>query len=279
MMSPAARRLLRRKSAVVGLGLVLAFTVLALAVPLLPLAEPNQVDTTQRLKPPFASAHPLGTDEFGRDILSRLFWGCRPSLGAGVGAALLAMAAGVPIGLAAGYLRGTTDHVLMRGIDILMAFPYVLLAIALVAAFGPGIRNATLALSIVGIPLYARLTRGAVLSIRERDYVEAARALGMWEGRIMWRHVLPNAIPPVVVATTLDIGFKIVATAGLSFLGLGVQPPAADWGSMLASGRNFVGLASHVATLPGIAILLVALGFNLFGDGLRDVLDPTMRTT
>jgi peptide/nickel transport system permease protein len=278
-MASAIRRLLRRKSAVVGLGLVCAFVVLALAVPLLPLKEPNQVDTTQRLKPPLSPGYILGTDEFGRDILSRLSWGCRPSLGAGVAAALLAMAAGVPIGLAAGYVRGTTDQVLMRGIDILMAFPYILLAIALVAAFGPGIRNATLALSIVGIPLYARLTRSAVLSIREREYVEAARALGMWEGRIMWRHVLPNAIPPVIVATTLDVGFKIVATAGLSFLGLGVQPPSADWGSMLASGRNFVGLASHVATLPGIAILLVALGFNLFGDGLRDTLDPTMRVT
>ena len=165
----------------------------------------------------------------------------------------------------------------MRVIDILMAFPYILLAIALVAAFGPGIRNATIALSIVGIPLYARLTRGSVLSIREREYVDAARALGLGEARIMWRHVLPSAVPPVIVAATLDVGFKIVATAGLSFLGLGVQPPAADWGSMLASGRNFVGLASHVATFPGLAILLVALGFNLFGDGLRDVLDPTLR--
>lgn len=278
-MPAAVRRLWRRRSAVCGLGLVLAFILLAIAVPLLPLIEPNQVDTTQRLRPPFTPGHLLGTDEFGRDILSRLSWGCRPSLGAGVAAALLAMTAGVPIGLAAGYLRGTIDHVLMRGIDILMAFPYILLAIALVAAFGPGIRNATFALSIVGIPLYARLTRGAVLSIREREYVEAARAMGMWEGRVMMRHVLPNAVPPVIVATTLDVGFKIVATAGLSFLGLGVQPPVADWGSMLASGRNFVGLASHVATLPGIAILLVALGFNLFGDGLRDVLDPTMRTT
>jgi peptide/nickel transport system permease protein len=278
-MATVTKRLLRRKSAVFGLGLILAFVLLALTVPLLPLADPNQVDTTRRLNPPFIPGHVLGTDEFGRDILSRLSWGCRPSLGAGVGAALLAMTVGVPIGLAAGYLRGTTDHVLMRGIDILMAFPYILLAIALVAAFGPGIRNAAFALSIVGIPLYARVTRGAVLSIREREYTEAARALGMWEGRIMWRHVFPNAVPPVIVATTLDVGFKIVATAGLSFLGLGVQPPDADWGSMLASGRNFIGLASHVATLPGIAILLVALGFNLFGDGLRDVLDPTMRTT
>jgi peptide/nickel transport system permease protein len=271
------RRLLRRKSAVAGLVLVFAFLLLAIIVPVLPLAEPNQVDTANRLMPPLTPGHVMGTDEFGRDILSRLAWGARPSLGAGVASALLAMGIGVPVGLLAGYLRGAADHVLMRVIDILMAFPYILLAIALVAAFGPGIRNAALALAVVGIPLYARLTRGAVLSIREREYVDAARALGLWEGRIMWRHVLPNAIPPVIVATTLDVGFKIVATAGLSFLGLGVQPPAADWGSMLASGRNFVGLASHVATLPGIAILVVALGFNLFGDGLRDVLDPTMR--
>lgn len=277
-MTSAARRLMRRKSAALGLGLVVAFVLLALAVPLLPLPEPNHVDTANRLKPPLTPGHLLGTDEFGRDIVSRLAWGSRPSLAAGVASALLAMGIGVPVGLLAGYLGGTIDHALMRAIDILMAFPYILLAIALVAAFGPGIRNATIALSIVGVPLYARLTRGAVLSIRVREYVDAARVLGMGETRIMWRHVLPNAIPPVIVATTLDVGFRIVATAGLSFLGLGVQPPTADWGSMLASGRNFVGLASHVATLPGIAILLVALGFNLFGDGLRDVLDPTLRS-
>jgi peptide/nickel transport system permease protein len=274
----AAKRLVRRKSAVLGLGLVAAFGLVALLVPFLPLQEPNEIDTGNRLKPPLTSGHTLGTDEFGRDILSRLAWGSRPSLVAGVASALLSMGVGVPLGLMAGYLRGPTDHLLMRAIDIVMAFPYILLAIALVAAFGPGIRNATLALSIVGVPLYARLTRGTVLSIREREYVDAARALGLWEVRIMWRHVLPNAFPPVIVATTLDIGFKIVATAGLSFLGLGVQPPTADWGSMLASGRNFVGLASHVATFPGLAILLVTLGFNLFGDGLRDTLDPTMRS-
>jgi len=274
----AAKRLVRRKSAVLGLGLVAAFGLVALLVPFLPLQEPNEIDTGNRLKPPLTSGHTLGTDEFGRDILSRLAWGSRPSLVAGVVSALLSMGVGVPLGLMAGYLRGPTDHLLMRAIDIVMAFPYILLAIALVAAFGPGIRNATLALSIVGVPLYARLTRGTVLSIREREYVDAARALGLWEVRIMWRHVLPNAFPPVIVATTLDIGFKIVATAGLSFLGLGVQPPTADWGSMLASGRNFVGLASHVATFPGLAILLVTLGFNLFGDGLRDTLDPTMRS-
>ena len=277
-MTYAAKRLVRRKSAVLGLGLVAAFGLVALLVPFLPLQEPNEIDTGNRLKPPLTSGHTLGTDEFGRDILSRLAWGSRPSLVAGVVSALLSMGVGVPLGLMAGYLRGPTDHLLMRAIDIVMAFPYILLAIALVAAFGPGIRNATLALSIVGVPLYARLTRGTVLSIREREYVDAARALGLWEVRIMWRHVLPNAFPPVIVATTLDIGFKIVATAGLSFLGLGVQPPTADWGSMLASGRNFVGLASHVATFPGLAILLVTLGFNLFGDGLRDTLDPTMRS-
>jgi len=272
-----AKRLVGRTSAVLGLGLVFAFVFVALLVPFLTVPPPNQVDTGNRLKPPLTPGHILGTDEFGRDILSRLAWGSRPSLGAGVASALLALALGVPLGLTAGYLLGATDHLLMRAIDIVMAFPYILLAIALVAAFGPGIRNATLALSIVGIPLYARLTRGAVLSIREREYVEAARALGLREIRIMWRHVLPNAIPPLIVAATLDVGFKIVATAGLSFLGLGVQPPTADWGSMLASGRNFVGLASHVAALPGLTILLVTLGFNLFGDGLRDLLDPTMR--
>jgi peptide/nickel transport system permease protein len=274
----AAKRLLRRKSAVLGLGLVAAFGLVALLVPFLPLEAPNEIDTANRLRPPLTPGHLLGTDEFGRDILSRLAWGSRPSLAAGVTSALLSMGVGVPLGLMAGYLRGPADHLLMRAIDIVMAFPYILLAIALVAAFGPGIRNATLALAIVGIPLYARLTRSTVLSIRELEYVDAARALGLWDVSIMWRHVLPNALPPVIVATTLDIGFKIVATAGLSFLGLGVQPPTADWGSMLASGRNFVGLASHVATLPGLAILLVTLGFNLFGDGLRDTLDPTMRS-
>jgi peptide/nickel transport system permease protein len=269
------RRAAGRNRLAVAAALMLAGAVAAAALaPALPLLDPDAVDTANRLKPPLTPGHPLGTDEFGRDLLSRLVWGARVSLLAGVGTAGLAMVVGVLLGVLGGYYTGWVETLIMRGTDILMAFPYILLAIAIVAGLGPGLRNAMIAIAIVGFPFYTRLVRGIVLSVREREFVEAARALGSPDRVILVRHVLPHLVSPVVVALSLDVGAKILATAGLSFLGLGTQPPTADWGSMLATGRQFVILRPHVVLLPGLAIFAVVLALNLVGDALRDLLDP-----
>ena len=255
--------------------IVLATVVLAACLaPYLPLADPDTVDTVQRLKPPFTPGHLLGTDEFGRDLLSRLVWGARVSLLAGAATAAAAMLIGVLLGVLSGYYSGWPETVIMRLTDILMAFPYILLAIAIVAGLGPGLRNAMIAIAIVGFPIYTRLVRSIVLSVRGREFVEAARALGSTDRLILVRHVVPQLLSPVIVAFSLDVGAKILATAGLSFLGLGTQPPTADWGSMLATGRQFVILSPHVVLLPGLAIFVIVLALNLVGDALRDFLDP-----
>jgi len=263
-----------------GLAAFVAMTIVilaALAAPYLPLPDPDTVDTPNRLRPPLTAGHLLGTDEFGRDLLSRLVWGGRVSLLAGVGAAAAAMVVGVALGIVAGYYGGRAETVIMRLTDILMAFPYILLAIAIVAGLGPGLRNAMIAIAIVGFPLYTRLVRGVVLSVREREFVEAAHALGSSDPLILARHVIPHVLSPLIVAFSLDVGAKILATSGLSFLGLGSQPPTADWGSMLATGRQFVILRPHVVLLPGLAIFVVVLALNLVGDALRDLLDPRAR--
>jgi ABC-type dipeptide/oligopeptide/nickel transport system permease subunit len=265
----------RRNRLAVLAALVLVAAVLAAALaPWLPLLDPDAVDTPNRLRPPLSPGHTLGTDEFGRDLLARLAWGARVSLLAGAGAAAAAMVVGVALGIIGGFYTGWPETLVMRLTDILMAFPYILLAIAIVAGLGPGLRNAMIAIAIVGFPLYTRLVRGVVLSLREREFVDAARALGAGDAVILGRHVLPHLISPVTVAFSLDVGAKILATAGLSFLGLGTQPPTADWGSMLATARQFVILSPHVALLPGLAIFVVVLALNLVGDALRDVLDP-----
>ena len=255
--------------------IVLAGVVLAACLaPYLPLADPDAVDTVQRLRPPFTLGHLLGTDEFGRDLLSRLVWGARVSLLAGAATAAAAMLIGVLLGVLSGYYAGWPETVIMRLTDILMAFPYILHAIAIVAGLGPGLRNAMIAIAIVGFPIYTRLVRGIVLSVRGREFVEAARALGSTDRLILARHIVPQLLSPVIVAFSLDVGAKILATAGLSFLGLGTQPPTADWGSMLATGRQFVILSPHVVLLPGLAIFVIVLALNLVGDALRDFLDP-----
>ncbi len=271
MSEPARRR--NRLAAVAVLTLVAAVLLAALA-PWLPLADPDTVDTPNRLRPPLSPGHALGTDEFGRDLLARLVWGARVSLLAGAAAAAAAMVIGVGLGVLGGFYTGWIETVVMRLTDILMAFPYILLAIAIVGGLGPGLRNAMIAIAIVGFPLYTRLVRSVVLSLREREFVEAARALGAADTVILGRHILPHLLSPVIVAFSLDVGVKILATAGLSFLGLGTQPPTADWGSMLATGRQFVVLSPHVALLPGLAIFVVVLALNLVGDALRDALDP-----
>jgi peptide/nickel transport system permease protein len=253
---------------------LLAVVGAAVLAPWLPLPDPDTVDTVRRLQPPLSPGHALGTDEFGRDLLARLVWGARVSLLAGVVTAVASMVLGVVLGVVGGFYTGWVESVVMRLTDILMAFPYVLLAIALVAGLGPGLRNAMIAIAIVGFPIYTRLVRGIVLSLREREFVEAARALGAGDAVVLGRHVLPHLMSPVLVAFSLDVGAKILITAGLSFLGLGTQPPTADWGSMLATGRQFVILSPHVALLPGLAIFVIVLALNVVGDAVRDLLDP-----
>jgi peptide/nickel transport system permease protein len=274
----ACRLARRNRLAVAGLFVLVGAVLAALLAPYLPLLDPDAVETTNRLKPPLSPGHVLGTDEFGRDLLARLVWGARVSLLAGAASAAAAMLLGVALGILSGFYTGWAETLIMRATDILMAFPYILLAIAIVAGLGPGLRNAMIAVAIVGLPLYIRLVRSVVLSLREREFVEAARALGAADAVILGRHVLPHLVSPVVVAFSLDVGTKILATAGLSFLGLGTQPPTADWGSMLATGRQFVILRPHVVLLPGLAIFVIVLALNLVGDALRDLLDPRTRT-
>jgi peptide/nickel transport system permease protein len=258
------------------LFLVLVALVSILA-PMLAPRNPIETNLSQRLVPIGTPGYPLGADDLGRDILSRLIWGGRISLLVGFSAVMVAMTLGVIIGLLAGYFGRWADSLIMRFIDILLAFPAILLAITIVASLGPGLRNAMLAVAIVGIPYYARIVRGNVLSLREQEFVQAARVIGAPHARIILRHILPNTLAPLIVAATLDVGWMIMAAAGLSFLGLGAQPPTAEWGVMLSTGRQFIRNAPHLSILPGSAIFLVVLALNFLGDGLRDALDPRLR--
>ncbi len=246
-----ARMFRRSHAAMFGLGLVVALTLCAVLAPLLTRHDPNEVDTTRRLARPLSPNHPLGTDEFGRDMTARLLHGARISLAVGLAATALAALAGSLCGLVAGLGGGWIDHAIMRSIDTLMAFPYFLLAIAIIAALGPGLVNGMIAVAVVNIPFYGRIVRGTVLAVRETEYVQAARALGVSELRLAVKHVLRNCLAPIIVAVTLNVGGMITALAGLSFLGLGVQPPVSDWGSMLSSSRQYINVAPHVAALPG----------------------------
>jgi peptide/nickel transport system permease protein len=268
------RDLRRRKTAL--LGLVLAAVVLggAALAPLLAPADPLAM-TGRRFALPAADAW-LGTDQFGRDILSRLLYGARASLLVSFCAVGLASVIGTTIGMLAGYLEGALDQVLMRCVDVLMAFPTLLLALAVVATLGPGPGNLVLAVSIAYIPIFSRVVRGTVLSLKQHDFVQAARALGARDARIMLREILPNALAPIIVQATFNLSTAIMIEAALSFLGLGVQPPAASWGSMLSEARSFMELDPWLAIAPGGAITAAVLGFNLLGDGLRDVLDPRL---
>jgi len=279
--SPAAaawRRLLASPVARAGLVIVCVFALMAVVTPLVHHYEPRtDSDLGARLKPPDGQ-HPLGTDSLGRDILVRVLHAARVSLGLGVSSVVVAAAAGSLIGLWAGYAGRRTDIVLMFCMDILLAFPSTLLAIAIVAMIGPGLRNSLLAISTVAIPIYARIARGAVLELRAQEFVTAARALGGSGRRVLLRHIFPNTLPPLIVQTTLAIAFAILEAAALGFLGLGAQPPTPEWGAMLAdSYKYFTSGAWWVFFFPGAAIMLSVLGFNLVGDGLRDALDPRLR--
>ena len=274
----AWQRLRRNTLAVFGLGLVVAIVVIALAAPLLPLADPNATNPANRLLPPFSEGALLGTDQLGRDLLSRLIWGTRVSLAVGIAATLVATVLGSLIGLIAAFYGRVLDTVLMRGIDMLMAFPYLLLALAIVAALGPGLFNALLAIAIVNIPFFARSVRGATLGLVRREFVEAARLSGYSNRRIIASELFPNVLPVIVITMSTTVGWMILETAGLSFLGLGAQPPQADLGSMLGDGRNLIINAPHVAIIPGVLIFVLVMGINLLGDGLRDVLDPRLKS-
>lgn len=273
----ALRRLWRDRLAMAAVAFLVLLALVSILAAWIAPRDPIQTNLAMRLAPPATPGYPLGADDLGRDILSRLIWGGRISMLVGFGAVVVAMTIGVLVGLVAGYAGGWVDSLIMRLIDILMAFPAILLAIAIVASLGPGLRNAMLAIAVVGIPYYARIVRSSVLSVREQDFVLAARAIGVAHPRILGRHVLPNCLGPLIVAATLDVGWMIMAAAGLSFLGLGAQPPTAEWGVMLSQGRQFVRHAPHVSILPGAAIFLVVLALNLLGDGLRDALDPRLR--
>ncbi|CAH0192445.1 Oligopeptide transport ATP-binding protein OppD [Erwinia aphidicola] len=270
--------LLHNRLAAFGL-LLLAVTLLsALIAPLLPLPDPDATDLLQRLAPPLTPGHLLGTDALGRDMLSRLLWGTRVSVAVGLCATLLAAVCGTLIGLIAGYTAGRTDTILMRLIDMIMAFPYILLALAIVAVLGPGLLNALYAIALVNIPFFARNVRGLTLGLRGRDFIQAAQLSGKNHPQILLTEVLPNVLPLIVVTLSTTVGWMILETAGLSFLGLGTQPPDADLGSMLGQGRNQLFIAQHVALVPGVMIFVLVIAFNLLGDGIRDLLDPRLKS-
>ena len=263
----------QHRLALFGASVVGALLIVALLAPILAPHDPLRQDLYNRLRSP-SITHPLGTDDFGRDILSRIIFGSRISLRIGLISISVALLAGSAIGLVAGYRGGIIDALSMRFMDILLAFPSILLAIAIVAIIGPGIENVMIAVSIVMVPQFARLLRASALSVREMAYIEATRALGSGDLRLMLRGVLPNCLAPLIVQSTLSLGTAMLDAAGLSFLGLGAQPPTPEWGSMLSGGRELLLKAPWVMAFPGMAIFIVVLGLNLLGDGLRDALDP-----
>lgn len=275
--STLLRQIARDPWMMVGLAIVVVIGALAILAPFLPLPDPDATEPARRLAAPGELGYPLGSDQLGRDILSRIVWGGRVSLIIGFVSAGLALLLGGALGLVSGYFGGVVDNLVMRVVDTLMAFPYVLLAILLVAMLGPGLVNAMLAVAIANLSFYARGVRSAVLLTRGQEYVEASRAIGATSSHIIARQILPNVLPTALVAASLNVGWMITETAGLSFIGLGAQPPTADWGTMLADGRAVITVAYHVGTLPGIAILALVIGTNLIGEGLRDALDPRFR--
>jgi peptide/nickel transport system permease protein len=270
------RRLRRNRAAVIGGVVVLLFIAIAILAPLIAPYDPNEGDLTQRLRS-FSREHLLGTDALGRDLLSRVIYGARISLEIQIVSVSLALVIGTLLGMVGGYYGGRLDHLIMRLMDILLAFPGIFLAIAIIAALGPGLLNLMLAAGIYSVPQFARIVRGSILTLKEKEFVEAARAVGESDVNILFRYLLPNSMAPIIIQTTLRMATVLLTASGLSFLGLGVQPPTAEWGAMLSTARAYIVTAPHVATVPGLAIMLVVMGFNLFGDGLRDSLDPRLR--
>jgi peptide/nickel transport system permease protein len=259
-----------------GLVVVALLALFAILAPLIVPSDPIAQDLDARLLPP-SLQHWLGTDDLGRDLLSRIIYGGRVSLTVGLVSVGFALVVGTVLGLVGGFYRGVIESVIMRAMDIMLAFPATLLAIFIVGIRGPSLNNAMLAIGVINIPIFARIVRGSTLRVRQEDFVEAARAVGASQGRILNRHIFPNTLAPIIVQTTLSIGGAILEAAGLSFLGLGAQAPTPEWGAMLTNTREFLRDAPWAATFPGLAILVTVVGFNLLGDGLRDALDPRLR--
>jgi peptide/nickel transport system permease protein len=270
------RRLLRHRVGLIGLIIVTLLILLGIFGQVLAPYDPNAIDMTARFLPPTLE-HPLGTDDCGRDTLSRIMYGARISLQVGIIAVGIAASVGSLLGLLAGYGNRLVDEIIMRSMDILFAFPAILLAIAILAALGKGVANAMIAIGVVYIPIFARIARGEVLSIRNEEFIEAAEASGAGHGRILFKHILPNAMGPLIVETSLSLAFAILAEAALSFFGLGTQPPDPSWGRMLSEGRAYFQQSIWMGFFPGLAIMLTVMGFNFLGDGLRDAMDPRQR--
>ncbi|SEO74799.1 peptide/nickel transport system permease protein [Amphibacillus marinus] len=271
------RKLLRNRFAALGLGIIFLLIVTAIFAPLIATHPPNQMDVTKSLLGPGSEGHLLGTDSYGRDTFSRIVYGSRISLIVGISAVLFGAFFGSMLGLISGYVGGRTDAIIMRIIDGMMAFPFILLAIVLMSVLGQGLVNVVIAIGVSNIPGFARVIRGQVLTIKESEYIEVTRSLGARHGRILFYHIVPNSMAPLIVYATMSVAGAIISEASLSFLGLGVQPPTASWGSMLQEGKDFLVLSPELATISGLAILITVLGINLFGDGLRDALDPKMK--
>ncbi len=272
----AWRRLVLNRGAVVGLVVFVAILVMALAAPVVAPYDPIALNPSDSLLGP-SPRHWMGTDSFGRDVLSRIIYGARVSVRMGLVAVAISVTGGSLLGLVAGYYRGGVDMLVMRLADVMLAFPGILLALVIIAVLGRNLSSAMIAVGVSAMPLYIRVVRGTVLSVREREYVAAARVIGCGDGRILALHILPNVLASIIVLATLGIPNAIIAGAALSFLGLGVQPPTPDWGDMLNSGRGFISLAWWLSTFPGLAIVVLVLAINLFGDGLRDALDPRLK--
>ncbi len=270
--------LFRNRLAALGAVVLGAILLLVIITPLLPLQDPDATATADRFKRPFSEGHVLGTDHLGRDLLSRLLYGTRLSLAVGFAAALIAATLGSGIGIVAGYFGGRIDNIIMRGVDMLMAFPYILLALAIVAALGPGLMNALIAVAAVNVPFFARNIRGITVGLAGREFIDAARLAGMGHTRIILSELLPNVLPVIVIAMSTTVGWMILETAGLSFLGLGSQPPQADLGSMLGEARSSIISHPHTSVVPGVMIFLIVMSINLLGDGVRDALDPRLRS-
>ncbi|MCX8118943.1 MAG: ABC transporter permease [Desulfobacterota bacterium] len=268
--------LIKHRTALLGLILISLLVMVALVGPLISPYNPIVPDPPNRLKGP-CWAHPFGTDSLGRDIFSRVIYGSRISLVIGLIAVSISLLPGTILGLLAGFYGKRVDEPIMRGMDILLAFPAILLAIFITAILGPSLLNTMIAVGIVYIPHYARIVRSTVLSLKEQPFVQAVKALGGTDLRILFLHIFPNTVPPIIVYATLGMGTAVLQAAALGFLGLGAQPPTPEWGAMLSEGRQYIQMAPHVAAFPGLAIFTLVLGFNLFGDGLRDLLDPSLR--
>lgn len=271
------RKLIRNRFAAFGLFVIFLLMLTAIFAPVIATHSPNDMDVTKTLLGIGVDGHLLGTDNFGRDIFSRIVYGARISMVVGISAVLFGAVVGSLLGVAAGYFGGKLDGIIMRIMDGLSAFPFILLAITLMTVLGQGLFNVIIAIGVANIPGFARVVRGQVLSVKHSEYIEVTRSLGAKHSRIIFHHVLPNSFAPLIVYATMSVAGAIISEASLSFLGLGVQPPTASWGSMLKDGKDFLVLNPHMATIPGLAILITVIGINLFGDGLRDALDPKMK--